>query len=218
MKHKSYVAMIFGVTLSGVALAQPQPLPSGPSSSPSGGRPQSVSEQLNYRQRQLSDEKFIQEAASANLTQVEMSKLALDKSSDPKIRGYAEKTVAKSAQNDAELRQLAASRQIMVPAQPSADAQRELNKLQGKSGDKFDESFVKSVKQDREKNVSLFSTASKSNSLDPELRVYAANTLPALETQQRKAGQLKRAVENEPSEGPGEGYSSQSLSPTPLDE
>lgn len=222
MRRLSHTVLLTGVLLTGftgATLAQLQPLPSGPSSSPSGGRPLWVSQELQSRQRYLSNERFITEAATANAATLEMGRLAADKASNPQVRDYARQLVRERSRTENDLRRLAGDRTIMMPVLPSREDQRELGRLQEKSGRDFDRSYVKSMRRDQDQTLALYTNASQSSALDPQLRGFASNKLPMVETKQRQAHSLKTSRFNdEAQQGTNEGYSAQSFSPTPEDE
>jgi len=219
MRRISHLVFLTSLLFAGTALAQLQPLPSGPSASPAGGRPLWVTQELNSRQRYLSDERFITEAATANIAALEMGRLAMERASNPQVRDYARQEVRDRTRADRDLRKLAGSRTIMMPALPNREDQRELGRLQAKSGKDFDRSYVKTMRRDQDERLALYSNASKSNSLDPQLRGYAGDKLSMVETSQREAHSLQVSKHNdEPSQGINEGFSAQSFSPTPGDE
>lgn len=174
----------------GTAMALAQPVQSIPSSSPSGGRPQQVTEEISSRQKLLNDNTFVEQATINGMTRVEASKLALKKSADPQVRAFAKRTIVNDTQTVRELRTVALNRQVMVPAKLDRKHQRVIDRLSGLSGDRFDRSYVKQMRREQADDVALFTNASSAQWLDPGLRVFAGDQLPGLQTNQRSTEQL----------------------------
>jgi putative membrane protein len=77
--------------------------------------------------------------------------------------------------------QIATSKGLALPGALSTDAQSKLAKMQALTGSEFDSRYIKDAGvKDHEKAVKLFQKQA-TDGKDPELKAYAAKTLPTLQ-------------------------------------
>ena len=74
---------------------------------------------------------------------------------------------------------LAATKKITLPADIGSSNKSTLDKLKGLSGADFDKEYVKDMVSDHETDVKAFEKQAD-NSTDPEVKAFAAKTLPVL--------------------------------------
>jgi len=122
---------------------------------------------------------FMTEAASGGLTEVELGKLASTKATNPEVKKFAQMMVADHTKANTELKALAAKKNVNLPAQPDSDHQSMITGLQGKSGADFDADYVEAMVDDHEEDVAAFEKQAQ-NSTDPDVKAFAAKTLPTL--------------------------------------
>ena len=126
-----------------------------------------------------SPESFLSDAAEGGMTEVELGKLAQQKSKNPDIKKFAQMLVADHSKANAEVKTLASKKNINLPTGMGSH-QSTFDKLKGLSGDEFDEEFVEDMVDDHEKDVSTFQKESQ-NSSDPDVKAFATKTLPVLQ-------------------------------------
>jgi putative membrane protein len=115
------------------------------------------------------DKKFVKKAIEANLDDVEMGRLALQKSTDSEVRHYAIQETEDHGKILDELKQVAQQLTISVPDGPSKGAQKEMDKLKALSGDAFDQAFLKdTVKSHKDEDKSYGDEAR--NTTSPQLK------------------------------------------------
>lgn len=186
MKY-SLITTLLGLALASAAQAAVVPISASPSPDPHGGRPEQVNHTISQYQHRLDDEEFIRKAVMDNLAAIEMSRLALSRSNDPKIRARAEHNIHERSQANLELRHLANAKKIMTPAMPSREQQRTIDRLQEQSGGDFDRGYARQMRRGHDDALALYSNAADSRSLDPRVRAFANEKLPALEMHRRWA-------------------------------
>lgn len=126
------------------------------------------------------DANWSTEVANAGMTEVELSKLAQTKATSQRVKDFANMMVADHTKANDQLKQLAATKNITLPAGLSNDSQDNLDKLNKKSGSDFDKAYVDMMLDDHKKAVDKFQKAS--NDLkDPDLKNFVAQTLPTLQ-------------------------------------
>ncbi len=140
------------------------------------------------------DKQFLSKAADAGSTEIAASKLAQSKSSNPEVKKFADAMLTQHTQVADELKQLAGSKQIAVSDQPGARHQAQLDKLGRLEGGQFDTEYAASIGVAAHKDaVKLFTHASQKAS-DPDIKVFAAKTLPALQHHLDMANALHAAL------------------------
>lgn len=139
------------------------------------------------------DRKFVQEAAGSGLFEVQAAQLAASKATDPAVKSYATMLVEHHSAANNELTQLANTKGVELPAAPPRAMRSDIENLGKKTGQDFDREFVRKVGVDaHKKDVKLFEKASK-DLKDPELKAFAAKTLPTLQQHLAQAQKLPQA-------------------------
>lgn len=127
-----------------------------------------------------SEASFVQTAAQGGMAEVQMGKLAEQKSKSQAIRQFADKMVTDHTANDQQLQQIAQSKGAVLPTDLDADQQSTLTKLQGESGRTFDRDYVASQVQGHNAMLSALQTEAASGT-DPDLKKFASDTVPIVQ-------------------------------------
>lgn len=123
---------------------------------------------------------FVTKAAAGGLYEVEIAKLAADKATDPAVKSFATMLVDHHSAANAELKALAAMRDVKLPDEVPPDKKQVIDKLRGQSGAGFDREFVQQVGiKDHEHDIKLFEDASR-DAKDEQLKAWVDKTLPTL--------------------------------------
>src|ERR1700722_3534143 len=131
------------------------------------------------------DATFYKKAAEGGLAEVELGKLAQDKSPTAGVKEYGAMMVTDhSAAND-KLKAIAAKKNIKLPTSPSVGQMATKTKLEVLSGDAFDKSYIRGMVEDHQEDIKEFQTEANS-SQDPDAKAYAAATLPTLQAHLKK--------------------------------
>ncbi len=137
---------------------------------------------------EMSPQEFVTKASEAGMAEVELSKLALQKSNDADIKTFAQQMVTDHGKLGAELKAMA-DRKKLIPSGKLTDSQLEVvEKLKNKTGKDFDDAYSDRMEEDHEESVKLFTDAAKSS--DSELAAFAAKTLPTLKAHEKMAEHL----------------------------
>ncbi len=132
-------------------------------------------------------------AAGGGLYEVEVSQLAGQKASDPAVKSYADMLVKQHTQANKELKQLAASKGLALPAKPPREKQAAIDRLSKMEGSAFDRQYVRMVGiSDHQADIKLFEKASQ-NARDAELKAWIDKTLPTLREHLQAARNLPGA-------------------------
>ena len=126
------------------------------------------------------DANWAVEVANAGMTEVELSKLAQDKATSQRLKDFANMMVTDHTKAGDQLKQLAASKNITLPAGLSDKSQKKLDDLNKKTGADFDKAYRDDMLDDHKDAVDKFQKAS--NDLkDADLKSFATQTLPTLQ-------------------------------------
>ncbi|MBP0597223.1 DUF4142 domain-containing protein [Herbaspirillum sp. LeCh32-8] len=141
------------------------------------------------------DKSFMVKAAEAGNAEVAASKVALEKSSNPAVKDFAQKMIDQHTQVGDELKQLASSKDVSLPSEPSVAQRAKIAVLDKLSGATFDKRYASMIGVTAHKDaVKLFQKASTS-AQDPDVKNFAAKTLPGLEQHLQMATELKSKVD-----------------------
>jgi putative membrane protein len=135
---------------------------------------------------------FVKLAAQDGMTEVELGKLALSKSSNSDVKQFAQKMVQDHGRADQELAALAQSKGLTVPTKLDAQHEAMVKELSAKSGTAFDSSYAAHMAKGHTKAVALFQAASQSS--DADLAAFAKKTLPTLQEHKQLADNLRASV------------------------
>lgn len=131
---------------------------------------------------------FVSKAAQAGMTEVEVGKLALEKSRDPAIRGFAQRMVDDHSKANAELAAIATAKGVTAPKKLDAEHQAMVNSMKAMPAQDFDREYSEHMNMDHTKAVALFESASHAS--DPQIAAFAQKTLPTLKKHKELAEKL----------------------------
>ncbi|MCL7987118.1 DUF4142 domain-containing protein [Sphingobacterium sp. lm-10] len=136
------------------------------------------------------DTTFTNKAAIGGMAEVELSKLATEKSSNAKIKDFASQMVKDHTKVNDELKAIAENKNIMLPTSLDAEHAKVKKDLEGKQGAEFDKAYVKAMVDGHKKTHSLMEDGAKNN-LDAELKAFAAKTEPVVKHHLEMVQQLE---------------------------
>jgi len=137
--------------------------------------------------------KFFEDAASANKLEIESSRIAAQKATDPQLKAFAAQMVTDHTKAGQELQALAAKKGVTLPAAMTDSHQKKLDSLnQEQPGEDFDKEFRDLMVDSHEEAVSLFEDTAD-DAKDPEVKSFAAQMLPTLQHHEQEAKALPKA-------------------------
>jgi len=147
------------------------------------------------------DREFVNKAATGNLAEVELGRVAAQRAARPSVRSFGERMVTDHGRSSEQLASLARSKGIEVPTalEPSQQAVRD--RLSSLSGNDFDRDYMSEMVRDHTEDIALFERAAQS-STDPDLKAWAAQSLPMLREHLALARQVNSEVVLGPSSTP----------------
>lgn len=133
-----------------------------------------------------SDRDFITEAASGGQMEVELGRIATKNAAAKRVKEFGQRMVTDHGKADAQLKQIAAKKGVTLPAKPAEDHHAKMEELSRLKGEEFDRAYMQEMVDDHEHDVDAFREASK-EAKDPDVKSFAAKTLPTLEAHLRMA-------------------------------
>lgn len=141
------------------------------------------------------DRNFVTVAASTGMLEVEASRLALQRTRHPQLRGFAQKMVDEHSKSTDELKSIAKDVGLTdVPVTTMGKYNAMLEKLRGLKDAEFDREYAVQIGvASHAEAVALFDQASKDAS-NPQLKAFAARTLPHLRDHLEESQAVAQAV------------------------
>lgn len=158
----------------------------------------------------LDDGTFVEKAAQSSLLEIEASRLALNNARDPQVRQFAQRMIKDHGLASSQLTRIAEKHGLDVPRQLDSRHMEKLQELKSQSGSGFDAAYVKLMNDSHGRAVQMFEQASESAQLNEDLRAFASQTLPTLQTHEQLAGEL-RSSETRHAEAPTTGSESEPI-------
>jgi len=139
------------------------------------------------------DRKFIEEAAAGGLAEVQLGKLAQQKSQSTQVKDFGARMVQDHGKANDELKAIADSKGVQVPAAPDKSHQKDVDKLSKLSGAQFDREYAAHMLSDHRKDVSEFRKEAD-QAKDSDVKAFAGKTLPTLQEHLTLAQNLNDSV------------------------
>ena len=127
------------------------------------------------------DSDYLVAAAETDLMEIELGKLALKKSTNPKVKELANMMIDQHTKASTATKSLASKKQIALPAALTDKGKEAYDDLDKKTGKDFDEAYANKMVDGHEDAISKIKDASE-HAKDAEIRQWAADMLPALNT------------------------------------
>ena len=126
------------------------------------------------------DRQFMSKAAQGGMAEVELSRLALQRSKRNEVKQFAQRMITDHTQANAQLMQLAQQKGVRLPKQLDPQHQQIRARLQRLSGNNFDREYMSVMDNDHVQTVNLFQSATQ-QAQDRDVNAFASSKLPALQ-------------------------------------
>lgn len=126
------------------------------------------------------DKAFITDATQGGLLEIALANVAQTNGSTPDAKAFAVTMVSDHAKINDQLSVLAGKKGMTVPAQLDSSKKSKVDDFSKLSGAALDKKYARDMVEDHEDDVKDFQKASTSLS-DPDLKAFAASTLPTLQ-------------------------------------
>lgn len=149
-----------------------------------GGRQENAEdslEEINEATAGVDEEsaEFAVKAASGGMMEVQLGDAAQQLAAGTRIKEFGNMMVRDHSKANDELKTLAATKNITLPDSVGEDHKKHIDDLKQKKGEDFDQAYMDLMIDDHKEDVDLFEKAAN-NLKDPDLKAFAARTLPTL--------------------------------------
>jgi putative membrane protein len=132
---------------------------------------------------------FIKEAASGNLMEVQLGKVARDKGRSQDVKDFGDLMVLDHSKANVELTTIATQMNLRLPLKVARKHAVIISELSNLSGNAFDKKYLQTVAKIHLKNITRYKKAAK-NLKDQDLKTWAVNRLPVLDQHLQLARQV----------------------------
>lgn len=142
----------------------------------------------------MDDANFLMTAASSNMLEIELGKMAVQNASDQKVKDFGQMMVDHHTKAHQELMTLASQSNTTLPQTMMPMHQEMVQKLSGKTGTDFDEDYMDTMETAHKMDIAMFE-AKSSNATDQNVKAFAAKLLPELQKHRQMATDLEDTVD-----------------------
>jgi putative membrane protein len=154
---------------------------------PSGNRP--TDNNISQKTKVSDDDKIFMDGVKASgLLEITMAKQALQVSTNPKIKSFAEMMIKDHTQMDKEAEALATESQIILKGDFSKEQREELDMMKGMKGAAFDKHYKDMMIKSHDKAVQLMKFGA--NTREEKIKAFAEKSLSVIQNHYTAAQQL----------------------------
>lgn len=180
-------ALAFPATSGAQNSAQPPAKPQ--TTKPETSKPHETTHAAAANGVAAADQSFAKHAAIGGMAEVDLGQLAASKATNPDVKQFGQRMVDDHGKGNDELKSWASQKNVTLPADLDAKHKAEHARLDKLSGDAFDRAYMTLMVADHNEDVAEFQRESKS-AKDPDLKAWAAKTLPTLQDHQKSAKEI----------------------------
>ena len=136
------------------------------------------------------DASFVQQAASANMMEVQLGQTAQSRASNQAVKQFGLRMVNDHTNLENQLATLATSNGLVLQQKLNSKHQDQVNKLNKLSGQAFDSAYMNQMVMDHQEDIANFTTQSRS-AKSAAVRSLATNALPVLQQHLSLATQVR---------------------------
>ena len=160
--------------------SSPSANPSGTmDSSPSGGTTSAPGTTNSSPSLSALDKEFMTKAAQSDITEIQTSQLALQKSQDKTVRAFAQDMIQAHTDSSQQLMQIAKAKGFTLPKDVGPDNRPLLTKLKQISGKNFNRAYMQGQVQAHTKTQAEYQKYLKQGQ-DPDLQAFASKISPVV--------------------------------------
>jgi len=139
------------------------------------------------------DRLFMEKAAAGGLEEVDLGNAVKDKAASQDVKDFAGKMVTDHSKANDELKALMEQKGLSAPTAIPAKNKSADDKIKAKQGAELDKAYMSDMVKDHDADVKAFQNAAKGAD-DPDVKAWAAKTLPTLQEHQKMANDIAQKV------------------------
>lgn len=135
---------------------------------------------------------FMTDIAEAGMAEVEIGKLAKDRAQNPRVKNFAEMMIKDHTAANNDLMAIARNKNVTLPS-TLGKHQNHMEDLSKKNGAEFDKAYMKAMVNGHEDVVKELEKCAQ-NGTDPDVKTFAAKTLPTVRMHLDSAKAINKAL------------------------
>jgi putative membrane protein len=189
MRLSFSAALLAASMLAAPAFAQTTIIPMPPAPAPTATGPQ-IPTAIPATPLTAADTRFVEAQLEGNLAEIDMAKLAIQRSQDQNIRNFAQKMITDHTAANGTLMPIAQGQEIGMPTAVSPQHQAIMDKLSQMSGVAFDTAYINMMIQAHGETLAAMNNQ-LTNGQSQVLNVWVQNTRPVVMQHEQIAEQIK---------------------------
>jgi putative membrane protein len=141
------------------------------------------------------DANFAVKAADGGMMEVELGNLAQQKATNQRVKDFGAMMVRDHSKANEQLRSLATSKNISLPATMGDDKMKMVNDMREKNGMDFDKDYIDHMVSDHKDDIDMF-TKMADKGKDDGLKSFASTMLPTLRAHLDSAQYIQEMLKN----------------------
>ncbi|MGZ8290394.1 MAG: DUF4142 domain-containing protein [Telluria sp.] len=137
------------------------------------------------------DAAIVMDMARANMAEVEAGKMAVSKSQNAEVKGFAQRMIDDHSKALNDVTQLAQNKGVTMPTEPDAKHKAMAAKLGKLEGEKFDREYMKKAGVEDHTKVHAALKKYEAKAKDPDVKALAAKMMPTVEQHLNAAKGMK---------------------------
>jgi putative membrane protein len=138
---------------------------------------------------------FMLKAASGGMMEVQLGEIAQQNAASSRVKRFGAMMVRDHSKANDELKALASSKNITIPASLGPAHQSHVDNLKKLTGTAFDEQYMDMMTTDHLEDISAFDRAANDGKItDAGVKAFAAKTLPILKMHSDSAQAISRSL------------------------
>ena len=147
----------------------------------------------NRGQLTSSDYKFAKAAACGGMFEVSAGRIASDRSTNAAVQQFGQRMMKDHTKVGQDLQLIATRNGARLPSEPTADQQKEIDKLNTLASAEFDKAYIALMVKDHKGDAKDFKKESE-DADNPELKAFAGNTLAIVQDHLKMAQDLEQSL------------------------
>ena len=165
--------------------------------SPVANNPENIPAAVNVsnEQQKLGNEEFIKKAYSRNGDEIQLAELAKKKSSDNRIKDFADMLIRDHQKANEDLKKIAMNMNVKTSEGLSVEGKIRKEELDMKKADQFNRAYINSIIKEHEKDETLYQQAT-TELTNASLKEYASGTMKTIKKHLERAREISTSLEN----------------------
>ena len=138
------------------------------------------------------DKQMAMKAAQGNMMEIESSNLALQNSTNDRVKAYANMMITDHTKAGDQMKSMAAAKGLTLPDSLDKQGRNHLEAMRKMKGAAFDRHYMKMMVDDHVKTVDLFKRGS-TNAADADLKNFFSANLPVIQMHADSAKAISKA-------------------------